>query len=119
MRIRRRLFGDVRANSNAVERPIPDDAPVIIIVLPASRFAMVVVDMVCWVRVVRGIRWCVWLGWRIERWWDWGVGSVRRNCLVVRAMFMGGAGGCCAREWDVWCGEVVDDVLDSRSTPPL
>jgi hypothetical protein len=36
---RRRSLGAVRANSRAVLRPIPDDAPVIRMVLPSSRLA--------------------------------------------------------------------------------
>lgn len=40
VRIRRRPFwGAVRANSRAVERPMPEEAPVTTMVLPVRRFA--------------------------------------------------------------------------------
>ena len=45
VKIKRRSFGDVRANSNAVLRPIPEEAPVMRIVLPCRRDAMVEVMM--------------------------------------------------------------------------
>lgn len=38
VRINRRFFGDVRANSCAVLLPIPEEAPVIKMVLPSSLF---------------------------------------------------------------------------------
>ena len=41
-----RLCGEVRANSRAVERPMPEEAPVMRMVLPERRLPMAVVDMV-------------------------------------------------------------------------
>jgi hypothetical protein len=43
VRISLRSRGEVRANSKAVLRPIPDDAPVINIVLPLRFFSMEVI----------------------------------------------------------------------------
>lgn len=40
VRISLRLSGELRANSRAVERPIPEEAPVMRMVLPERRFAV-------------------------------------------------------------------------------
>jgi len=45
VRIKRRSLGAVRANSMAVLRPIPDEAPVIKIVLPSIRFEIAASDI--------------------------------------------------------------------------
>lgn len=46
VRISRRFLGDVRANSTAVLLPIPEEAPVMTIVLPSRRLPIAVVAMV-------------------------------------------------------------------------
>lgn len=44
VRIRRKFFGDALANSTAVLRPMPEDAPVMTTVLPPSRFVELMVE---------------------------------------------------------------------------
>lgn len=48
MRTSLRLLGDVRANSKAVLRPMPDEAPVMRTVLPKRVFAIDVGMFACW-----------------------------------------------------------------------
>lgn len=72
-----RSSGLVRANSKAQERPIPDDAPVIRIVLPARRAAIeedILADVVTN---------CKGEDWRREGRWEWGCVGVRRKLLLM------------------------------------
>jgi len=101
-----RFFGDVRANSIAVLRPIPDDAPVTMIVLPSRRLPIAV----AMVRV--GSRW-VQTSCPIERLGVVGLRYRRLKTLLVlnvqQKVLLGSIRG-------IGCGDVVLEAFEKECT---